>query len=138
MLRSVKPSRAALVRAAFKLVRIPHISKIKSPTTDVVGLLMAEDEGFEPPQTESESGVLPLHKSSIERSYYTHYFRNVKCFPKYFLFPGERRSLEQAAKIRKGLFLTFIPEHDQDIFQLFLGLRVHEIALLAAQIIVQC
>jgi len=23
--------------------------------------LMAEDEGFEPPQTESESGVLPLH-----------------------------------------------------------------------------
>ena len=27
--------------------------------------LMAEDEGFEPPQTESESGVLPLHKSSI-------------------------------------------------------------------------
>ena len=27
--------------------------------------LLAEDEGFEPPQTESESGVLPLHKSSI-------------------------------------------------------------------------
>ena len=26
---------------------------------------VAEDEGFEPPQTESESGVLPLHKSSI-------------------------------------------------------------------------
>ena len=26
--------------------------------------LLAEDEGFEPPQTESESGVLPLHKSS--------------------------------------------------------------------------
>ena len=25
---------------------------------------LAEDEGFEPPQTESESGVLPLHKSS--------------------------------------------------------------------------
>jgi len=22
---------------------------------------LAEDEGFEPPQTESESGVLPLH-----------------------------------------------------------------------------
>ena len=31
--------------------------------TTTVGL--AEDEGFEPPQTESESGVLPLHKSSI-------------------------------------------------------------------------
>ena len=30
-----------------------------------VWFLLAEDEGFEPPQTESESGVLPLHKSSI-------------------------------------------------------------------------
>ena len=29
---------------------------------------MAEDEGFEPPQTESESGVLPLHKPSKLRS----------------------------------------------------------------------
>ena len=29
------------------------------------GYSLAEDEGFEPPQTESESGVLPLHKSSI-------------------------------------------------------------------------
>ena len=27
--------------------------------------VLAEDEGFEPPQTESESGVLPLHKSSV-------------------------------------------------------------------------
>ena len=32
-----------------------------------VWFLLAEDEGFEPPQTESESGVLPLHKSSILR-----------------------------------------------------------------------
>ena len=32
------------------------------------GFLLAEDEGFEPPQTESESGVLPLHKSSIWNS----------------------------------------------------------------------
>ena len=31
--------------------------------------LVAEDEGFEPPQTESESGVLPLHKSSIWNSF---------------------------------------------------------------------
>ena len=30
---------------------------------------LAEDEGFEPPQTESESGVLPLHKSSMRNSY---------------------------------------------------------------------
>lgn len=33
---------------------------IRTTTVD-----LAEDEGFEPPQTESESGVLPLHKSSI-------------------------------------------------------------------------
>ena len=32
-------------------------------------LFLAEDEGFEPPQTESESGVLPLHKSSIARTF---------------------------------------------------------------------
>ena len=43
------------------ILRIPHHSKIKNPPTDVVGFLMAEDEGFEPPRTESESGVLPLH-----------------------------------------------------------------------------
>ena len=29
---------------------------------------MAGDEGFEPPQTESESGVLPLHKSPKKAS----------------------------------------------------------------------
>ena len=36
----------------------------KSPTAKAVRRFLAEDEGFEPPQTESESGVLPLHKSS--------------------------------------------------------------------------
>ena len=29
---------------------------------------MAGDEGFEPPQTESESGVLPLHKSPVRNA----------------------------------------------------------------------
>ena len=37
----------------------PHLLNSKC------GFFLAEDEGFEPPQTESESGVLPLHKSSI-------------------------------------------------------------------------
>ena len=32
---------------------------------------MAAGEGFEPSQTESESGVLPLHKSAKRSSYYT-------------------------------------------------------------------
>ena len=37
----------------------------KAPVFFRKQVLLAEDEGFEPPQTESESGVLPLHKSSI-------------------------------------------------------------------------
>ena len=32
---------------------------------------MAAEEGFEPSQTESESGVLPLHKSAKRICYYT-------------------------------------------------------------------
>ena len=47
----------------FRWVRIP-ISANKKTTPNGVVFLLAEDEGFEPPQTESESGVLPLHKSS--------------------------------------------------------------------------
>ncbi len=39
---------------------------------------LAEDEGFEPPQTESESGVLPLHKSSRERYHYMQSLGKVK------------------------------------------------------------
>ena len=57
----------------------------KHPTTDVVGCFLAEDEGFEPPQTESESGVLPLHKSSMNVPYYTHFFLKVKHFQKFFI-----------------------------------------------------
>ena len=44
---------------ASKLVRIPSLP-IKKPPIRAV-FLLAEDEGFEPPRTESESGVLPLH-----------------------------------------------------------------------------
>ena len=43
-----------------------HMQKTRYPNGYLV--FMAEDEGFEPPQTESESGVLPLHKSSIART----------------------------------------------------------------------
>ena len=44
---------------------------------------LAGDEGFEPPQTESESGVLPLHKSPLCAApkcmyYYMHLRKNVK------------------------------------------------------------
>ena len=44
---------------------------------------LAEDEGFEPPQTESESGVLPLHKSpkwplAEAHDYYNDFSQKVK------------------------------------------------------------
>ena len=42
----------------------PNPNAKKSPIAYAIGDFLAEDEGFEPPQTESESGVLPLHKSS--------------------------------------------------------------------------
>ena len=43
----------------------PYPGKIKTPSIRDGVFILAEDEGFEPPQTESESGVLPLHKSSM-------------------------------------------------------------------------
>ena len=46
-------------------------SIIKKQLTETGELLLAADEGFEPSQTESESGVLPLHKSAKRKSYYT-------------------------------------------------------------------
>lgn len=44
---------------------------------------VAGDEGFEPPQTESESGVLPLHKSpkwplAEAHDYYNDFLQKVK------------------------------------------------------------
>ena len=39
---------------------------------------LAAGEGFEPSQTESESGVLPLHKPAKRKSYYNAFFRFVK------------------------------------------------------------
>ena len=43
-------------------------------------LLLAADEGFEPSQTESESGVLPLHKSAKRKQYYTRFSAFVNTF----------------------------------------------------------
>ncbi len=52
-------------------------AEIKKPRTDVLGYLAA-DEGFEPSQTESESGVLPLHKSAKRICYYNDFEAFVK------------------------------------------------------------
>ena len=52
---------------------------------------LAGDEGFEPPQTESESGVLPLHKSPVlaRRSKRIYYYTQKSHFVKrnFLLFP---------------------------------------------------
>ncbi len=91
---------------------------------------LAEDEGFEPPQTESESGVLPLHKSSIASTQreenVKNFFPKFKCFflslvdyPKssflcLLFFPGKRQILQNmGAQIAKCLLIALIPQHFQ-------------------------
>ena len=51
----------------------PFLSHRQNKTAHLLGglFVLAADEGFEPSQTESESGVLPLHKSAKRKSYYT-------------------------------------------------------------------
>ena len=70
---------------------------------------MAEDEGFEPPQTESESGVLPLLKSSMwpfrlprhkQHGYYSTETKNVK---HYFPFSATFFLRLQGARIGKKI-----------------------------------
>ena len=57
----------------------------RKPQGISLGVLAAE-EGFEPSQTESESGVLPLHNSAKRKSYYNAKLKIVKrlcdVFPK--------------------------------------------------------
>ena len=76
---------------------------------------MAEDEGFEPPQTESESGVLPLHKSSIwngfiirkiseKSSSIFHFLLQFFIFPNQPAFPVKLPALNS----EKSLFLPFL------------------------------
>ena len=51
---------------------------------------LAAGEGFEPSQTESESGVLPLHKPAKRIDYYTHFGTEVKNYFFVFLFLSGR------------------------------------------------
>ena len=65
-----KGNRKGKLKSAFEIQNILNIKSgedKKKPLDSEESRvnLMAEDEGFEPPQTESESGVLPLHKSSM-------------------------------------------------------------------------
>ena len=76
----------------------------------IAGFPLARDEGFEPPQTESESGVLPLHKSpkwllSEAHDYYNDFLQKVKTN---FFFFAEIK-LRQKRKLR-------FSEEKRDIF----------------------
>jgi hypothetical protein len=56
----------------------------KKHTSILKCAFLAAGEGFEPSQTESESGVLPLHKPAKDKAYYTRQFKFVKhVFPKW-------------------------------------------------------
>ena len=97
-----------------------HKEKIRNP----FGLRifhLAGDEGFEPPQTESESGVLPLHKSSMrpfrlprykQHGYYSTETKNVKHYFAVFLkvFRGCGRHGQSACKLcaQTAYFARFI------------------------------
>ena len=60
---------------------------------------LAAGEGFEPSQTESESGVLPLHKPAKRKSYYNSFSGFVNTFFQFFYFilqPAEKCSAASA------------------------------------------
>ena len=87
--------------------RIPIRAKRKA-TPNGVAFFLAEDEGFEPPQTESESGVLPLHKSSIARDnmdIIQPFFKMSSTFLKFCIFS----SLWQDLPKRQSLCIRFFP-----------------------------
>ena len=77
-LKTVHRTVFASVCALVPPFRIPIRQKEK-PHRMVWFFFLAEDEGFEPPQTESESGVLPLHKSSMLRTTSILYSLFLKC-----------------------------------------------------------
>ena len=78
---------------------------------------LAEDEGFEPPQTESESGVLPLHKSSKwnvliirKQAKKSRAFWPVCNFIS-FLLPIPRGKASQSAHLRADNGRSLFPPH---------------------------
>ena len=68
-------SRFALVSTVFPMQKRKKVHRLlyHNLCTNV-----AAEEGFEPSQTESESGVLPLHNSAKRKSYYTYFCGIVK------------------------------------------------------------
>ena len=133
-------------------LRIPIRGENKNTTRSGGVFILAEDEGFEPPQTESESGVLPLHKSSMCQARILLYAKMRKCqelfscfYRNFFsafiwtvcpvpgilylsiFFPGKGLVFQYfPAQITEGLLFTLVPEHGQDMTQLLSGFLVHQ------------
>ena len=61
---------------------------------------MAAGEGFEPSQTESESGVLPLHKPAICSSANIDYYTDMTRFVKPFFHELSRYSNRSSHSVR--------------------------------------
>ena len=118
----------------FRRLRIPTTIKKQAPKW--VPAFLAEDEGFEPPQTESESGVLPLHKSSMLVLTVLLYAKKSKCqalFLKNFIFlfrsllpwpgfPGQNLILQ----ILERLCFSLLCQHRQHKGKLPPCFRVHQ------------
>ena len=118
----------------FRRLRIPTTIKKQAPKW--VPAFLAEDEGFEPPQTESESGVLPLHKSSMLDLTVLLYAKKSKCqvlFLKNFIFlfrsllpwPGSACQ-NHFFQISEGLLFSLFRQHGQHKTQLPPCFRVHQ------------
>ena len=115
----------------------PLTSQIIKATPKGCGFYyLAEDEGFEPPQTESESGVLPLHKSSMLALTVLLYAKKSKCqvlFLKNFIFlfrsllpwPGSACQ-NHFFQISEGLLFSLFRQHGQHKTQLPPCFRVHQ------------
>ena len=75
--------------------------------------VLAEDEGFEPPQTESESGVLPLHKSSIAGTFVIilTFLEKSRSFLKFFIF-SDSSIVSQKIGFILPTERVFLPKHD--------------------------
>ena len=75
--RETRPFRATDSRSNYSNpCRLRKKTAVPNGTT----VFLAAGEGFEPSQTESESGVLPLHKSAKCKRYYTMIFAFVNTY----------------------------------------------------------
>ena len=73
----------------------------KTPLSWTRAFLLAAEEGFEPSQTESESGVLPVHNSATNKLYYTDIFGFVNPLVAYFS-PEEKYFFRPCPRARAG------------------------------------